>query len=125
VNLWRVTRLKLLDALRRLNAAGRQELSEAYPRDVTVARWFVWVYGAGLALAAVVFAVYYVPATVRLVEWLLGVIAAAKIDSLEFWAALAFAAVVLSPRVLATSVVLRDLVRRRSERRRGGSANAG
>ena len=44
--------------------------------------------------------VYFLPATVYLVSWLAQVVLAAQVSTLEFWAALLFAVIVLSPYVL-------------------------
>ena len=118
VNLWRVNQLHLLARLRQLRPDERQELAEAHPQDLAVARWFAWVYVTGLALAAGFFLVYYVPATVRLVGWLVSTVAAAQVATLEFWAALLFAGVVLSPHALTLVVIIRELSQRLSAARR-------
>jgi putative peptide zinc metalloprotease protein len=51
INLWRINQLRLLPLARRLTDRQRPELADAYDRDLVVARWYMWVYLAGLALA--------------------------------------------------------------------------
>jgi putative peptide zinc metalloprotease protein len=51
-NLWSVTQLTLRRYLGVARPAHRTELEEAHPRDRAVARWYVWLYVAGMLLAA-------------------------------------------------------------------------
>ena len=111
VNLWRVNQLRLTNKLRRLSAEERHELDTAHPRDLAVARWYIWLYAAGLSLAIGFFFVYYLPATAHLVSWLAQVVLAAQVSTLEFWGALFFAVIVLSPYVLTLAVATREVVR--------------
>jgi hypothetical protein len=117
INLWRVNQLRLLRMVRRLSAAQERELAEAHPRDLEVARWYALVYVAGLALASAFFGVYFLPATIRLVGWLAQTITAAELGSLDFWAALVFSTVVISPRAMTLGVIVRDLARHMAARR--------
>jgi len=114
VNLWRVNQLRLTSKLRRLSSEERHELNTAHPRDLAVARWYVWLYIAGLLLAIGFFFVSFLPATVYLVGWLAYVVLAARVSTLEFWAALLFAVIVLSPYVLTLAVTAREFVRHRA-----------
>jgi hypothetical protein len=111
VNLWRVNQLRLLGLVRRLNASQRQELAAAHARDLAVARWYSVIYVAGMGLAVAFFVLYFLPATVRLVGWLYQTISAAQLGTVDFWAALVFSIVVISPRALTLGVVVRDLAR--------------
>jgi hypothetical protein len=116
INLWRINQLRLLRLARRLTADQQRELAEAHARDLAVARWYAWVYVAGVALAGGFFLVCYLPATLQLVGWLASVVGAAQVTTLDFWAALLFAVVVLSPHVLTVGVMVRDLRYRHTQR---------
>jgi hypothetical protein len=109
VNLFHVNQLMLRRALRRATPDQQEELARAHPRDVAVARWFRWVYAAGLAAATGFFVAYFVPATARLVAWTVRSVAHAGAGSERFWEALVFGTLILSPTALTAAVVLRDL----------------
>jgi putative peptide zinc metalloprotease protein len=118
-NLWEVTRLTLR---RRLGLAGpvrQAELRAAHPRDTAVARWYAWLYVAGMLLAAWVFAAYFVPATVRVVQWVVVTLAAAHPGQGAFWQAAGFGLVLLSSQLLTLGVVARDAARRLARRAAG------
>jgi putative peptide zinc metalloprotease protein len=108
VNLWRVNQLRLLRIVRPLNAAQQHELATAHPRDLQIARWYSGLYVAGVALASAFFVAYFLPATVRLFTWMLDTVMAAQTGSLDFWAAIVFGVIVLSPRLLTVAVLARD-----------------
>src|SRR5262249_1689322 len=93
-----------------------RELRDAHARDRAVARWYRWVYLAGLGAAAWFFVAYFAPATVRLAAWIVASVAHAGAGSERFWEALVFGAVIFSPRVITLAVALRDLRRRRERR---------
>jgi putative peptide zinc metalloprotease protein len=112
LNLWRVTHLLLRTRLGLGTAAHRAELAAAGPRDHSVARWFSWIYVAGMIAATWFFVVYFLPATIHLISWLAHSLAAADIGHSAFWEALAFGAVVLSSRLLTVYVIIRDLIRK-------------
>jgi hypothetical protein len=107
---WRVPP-GLLRLVRRLTLPQQRELDEAHPPDLAVARWYAVVSVSGVALAVGFFFVYYLPATLHLIGWLAATVGAARITTLEFWTALLFAGVVLSPRALTVAVFVRDLRR--------------
>jgi hypothetical protein len=108
-NLYRVTQLSWLRALRWASPAQRQELAGAHRRDLEVARWYRWVWGLGMALAAWFFLEYFLPATLRLVRWLAASVVHESPATFRFWEALVFAVLVASPRLLTLLVALRDL----------------
>ena len=108
VNLWRVNQLRLLGVLRPLNASQQHELDAAHSRDLQVARWYSLVYAAGVMLAAAFFVFYFLPATVLLFTSMFETVRAAAVGTLDFWATLLFAAIVLSPRALTAAIILRD-----------------
>jgi len=111
VNLYRVNQLLARRALRMLSMEQARELAEAHPRDVTVGRWFRWVYLLGLAAAAWFFVVYFAPATITLVVWIARTITEAEFGSLHFAEALLVSGLMLSTRALTLAVALRDLSR--------------
>jgi len=117
-DLWQVTRLDLRRRLRLARPEHLARLAAAHPRDLAVARWFVWIYAAGLAFAGWFFVAYFVPATIRLVVWVAQTIAAAELGRSAFWEAVGFGALLLSSRVLTVWVAVRDAVRRRRTRAR-------
>ena len=112
-DLWRVTRLDLRRRLLLARPEHRDQLAAAHPRDLAVARWFVWVYAAGLVFAGWFFVAYFVPATIRLVVWIAATVAAADLGRSAFWEAVGFGALVLSSRLLTLGVAIRDGIRRR------------
>jgi putative peptide zinc metalloprotease protein len=117
LNLWDVTRLLVRQRLRLATAAQREELARAHPRDLEVARWFGWLYAAGLGLAAWSFVVFFVPVTVHLLTSLVRTLAAAELGQLAFWEALGFSLLTLSGELLTLWVVIRDFRNRRRARR--------
>jgi hypothetical protein len=124
-NLWRVTGLVLRRRLGLASAAHQAELAAAHPRDRAVARWYVWVYAAGLLVAGWFFVVYFVPATLRLVRWIVTMVAAADPRHLGFWEAAGFGTLILLPYLLTLWVFVRDRLRPGravADRRRGATA---
>jgi hypothetical protein len=116
VNLFRVNQLMVRRAVRRLTAEQERELAESHERDVSVARWYRWIYLGGLAAAAWFFVAYFAPASIRLLGWLGGSVAHSGPTSEHFWEALVFGVLIFSPRVLTLGVAARDLHRWRSAR---------
>lgn len=110
-NLWRVTGLLLRHRLGLARTAHRAELPSAHPRDRAVARWYVWVYAAGLLVAGWFFVVYFAPATLRLVRWIVSMVAAADPRQLGFWEAAGFGTLILLPYLLTLWVFVRDRLR--------------
>ena len=113
LNLWQVTRLTVRARLRLATAAQRAELARAGPRDLAVARWFGWVYAAGMVLATWFFLVYFLPVTIRLLSSMARALAGADIGHAAFWEALGFGLLLLLPRLMTLWVVVRDLAGRR------------
>jgi hypothetical protein len=116
VNLFRVNQLMLRRALRIVTSEQERELRDAHPRDRAVARWYRWVYVAGLGAAVWFFVMYFAPATFRLATWIAASIAHAGAGSERFWEALVFGALIFSPRLVTIAVALRDLRRWRGRR---------
>jgi hypothetical protein len=116
VDLFRVNQLLMRRTLRLITPEQRAELAEAHERDVAVARWYRWIYAAGLTAAAWFFVAYFAPATIRLLTWIAGSVAHAGFGSEHFWEALVVGTLILSPRALTLAVALRDLRRWRERR---------
>jgi len=116
VNLFRVNQLMVRRALRAITPEQRSELAEAHGRDLAVARWFRWIYVAGLVGATWFFVMYFLPATWRLGAWIVGSVADSGPASEHFWEALVFGVLVFSPRLLVLGVAARDAYRWRARR---------
>ena len=125
-NLWSVSRLTLRRYAGLATPAHRAELQEAHPRDLAVARWYVWLYVAGMLLAAWYFVAYFVPATLHVVRWIASAMAAADPHRGAFWEALGFSVFLLGPQLLTLAVAARDLARKVPvlSRRTGASRRA-
>lgn len=111
-NLWSVTQLTLRRRLGLARPAHRAELEQAHPRDRAVARWYVWLYVAGMLLAAWFFVTYFAPATLHVVRWVAATMASAGPHRGAFWEALGFSVVLLWPELLTLWVAARDLARK-------------
>lgn len=105
-NLWEVNRLLLREKLHILPSDQRPLLADAHPRDLAVARYFVWLNFAGLLAAAVFFVAVFLPVSVRTVTWIATSLLSASPSTGGFWEALVFGACILSPTALVTSSVL-------------------
>jgi len=116
INLFRVNQLMVRRALRIMTADQERELRDAHERDRVVARWYRWIYLAGLAAAAWFFVMYFAPATIRLAGWIVASVAHAGVGSERFWEALVFGGLIFSPRLITLAVALRDLRRWRERR---------
>ena len=115
VNLWRVNQLFVRRTLRRgLSEAEEHELRHAHGRDLAVARWYVWVYVAGIAAATWFFVAFFAPATIRTVAWMATTVSQAGIGTIAFWEALVFGTIILLPKAVTAIVAVRDLRRRRT-----------
>jgi hypothetical protein len=112
-SLWSVTLLTLRCRLGLASPGHRAELQQAHPRDRAVARWYVWLYAAGMLLAAWFFAAYFAPATVRVVSWVAVTLESAGLDRAAFWEALGFSLLLLSPQALTLWAAGRTMARRR------------
>lgn len=105
-NLWRVKTLLLRQAFGRLNEAGRAELTRANPRDISVGRWFRWVWLGGFGLGAAWFAVFYLPVMWILLQWVVGH------GESSIWYRLVVLALVAWAHVLLAYAGVRNLLRR-------------
>jgi len=117
VNLFRVNQLVLRRALRIATPEQERELRDAHERDRVVARWYRWIYLAGLGAAGWFFVAYFAPATIRLATWIATSVAHAGVGSERFWEAIVCGALIFSPRLITLAVALRDLNRWRAVRR--------
>jgi putative peptide zinc metalloprotease protein len=107
-NLSETTRLSLRRSVRRLSAEQQARLSACRPRDIAVARWYRFVHVAGMGLALWFFVAFFAPSTWHLLVWLAQSLTAAGPTTRQFYEALAFAVVLLSPRLLTLAVMVKD-----------------
>jgi hypothetical protein len=111
VNLTRVTRLLIVSALRGLSVAEREELGDAGARDVRVARWYRWLYLAGVVAAGWFLVAFFGPNVVTIVHWTLADLDRDSPSHPAFWGTLLLGALALAPVALAALVVVRDHTR--------------
>ena len=121
-NLALTTRLLLRRSVRRLDDAQQAQLAAASRRDRDVARWYRWVHVGGMAFAAWFFAVFFLPATWALLDWLWAALGASA-GSAAFWEALVFGLLILSPRLLTLGIAVRDGWTRVRSRRSGSAVS--
>jgi hypothetical protein len=117
VNLYHVNALMVRRALRLTTRAQEDELRQAHPRDLAVARWYRCVYVLGLAAAAWFFVAFFAPATITLFSWIASSIVDAGPGSERFWEATVFGGLIVSPQLLTLAVALRDARRWHNGRR--------
>jgi hypothetical protein len=103
-NLSRVNALSLKRMVRRLSRAERAELRAAHPRDVQAARWFVWLYVAGLLGLLYVFLNIFLPSTVVVAGWMFGSLRGAPLGSTAFWEALTIGGIAAAQGVLPLAI---------------------
>jgi putative peptide zinc metalloprotease protein len=111
-NLWRVNQLVVKRRFLRLSAEEARELAEAHERDLRVARWYRWLYLAGLAWAAWYFAKFFLPATITLLGWIAASLRADP-GTARFWQGLLFALLALLPLALTIGVLAWERLPRR------------
>jgi len=122
-NLSRVSRLTMKGWYRRRTAAEEAELAAADQRDKAVARWYGWVQAGGAALVAFYFAVFFAPATVYLIRWIVTGLATSSPVGSRFWIVLLSGAVAMFPLLVPPVSYLRDRRRRTASlTSRGGVA---
>jgi hypothetical protein len=112
-NLYRVNYLYLLSKLHLLNPPGRAELAAAHPRDLAVARWFAWLYLAGLAWAAYFFISFFLPTTALLAGWMFDSLRGAPPGTAAFWEALIIGLVAALQGLLPLAILARQLIQQR------------
>jgi putative peptide zinc metalloprotease protein len=115
-DLWRVKSLLLRQAFGRLDAGQRAELDRADPRDVSVGRWFRWVWLAGYPLAAGYLALFYLPLLVDVARWAGGALGGGPGRG-AFWSALAVVVLVALPPLVTLAMAAAE---RRTGRRPAG-----
>ncbi len=119
-NLWRVKTLLLRRAFGRLTAEQRAELADAAPADVRAGLWFRWVWLAGSAGVLAWFAVFALPPIVTVVDWAADMLGEGPLSG-RFWYGALCAGLLLLPQVLVVVVAVKQVLRRRAERRAGAS----
>lgn len=120
-NLWEVKSLLLRRTVRPLDAAQRQALASADPRDVRIGRWFRWVYLAGQLGVLWYFLAFFLPILITTFRWTGHGLAAGPKRG-EFWLVLgssmaAYAWIVLVIVIAAKQLVASLVARRRPPER--------
>ena len=110
-NLYRVSALVLRRRLRVLRPAEAAELAAAHPRDRRVANWFAALSLLGVAAAAWMFVVWFVPATVITAGWLFASLGGAPLGSTSFWQALALGSVAGLQAIVPLVIFTRERLR--------------
>jgi putative peptide zinc metalloprotease protein len=112
VDLYRTTALSVLTMTRLATRRQRAELDRAEGRDVQIARWYRWIWLAGMISASVFFVTTFVPALVETTRWLAATAWPVQPTQGAFWQAVALTALIASPEALTLAVAMRDLRRR-------------
>ena len=114
-NLWRIKSLLLRRALHRLSPAEADELAAASPRDVSLGRWFRWVWLGGFVLVAAWALVFWVPVQLRILEWAVDGLALGPTTG-DFWFTAASSSLLLWGPLLVLVLAARDAARRTGAR---------
>ena len=115
-NLWRIKSLLLRRALGRLTPDQADELTAASPRDISLGRWFRWVWLGGSVLVTAWALVFYLPVQVRILEWILDGLAEGPTHG-GFWFTAACSSILLCGPLLALVLATRDAAARFGARR--------
>jgi len=115
-DLWRVKTLLLRRALGRLTPDQAAELTGASPRDLSVGRWFRWLWLAGSVMAAAWALVFFLPVQLRVLEWTGDHLAQGPTDG-DFWFGAACSTILLWTPLLVLVMAARDALNRIAARR--------
>jgi hypothetical protein len=118
VNLTRVNRLLIKRTLVGLTPNEQQELADAHRRDVRVARYYCWLYLAGLAFAGWYFVVFVLPWVRVVVAWVVAGVTSSGPGDLRRWTTPVLAIIVLIPLVLPVLMAARTQYHRLNARGR-------
>jgi putative peptide zinc metalloprotease protein len=108
LNLSRVSRLQTKRRFRSLTGAEERELAAASASDRRAARWYSWVQVGGAALCAFYFAVYFIPASVLSIRWVVAGLRGAAPSSSAFWGTLISGILLITPVAIPPITYLRD-----------------
>jgi molybdopterin/thiamine biosynthesis adenylyltransferase len=108
LNLTEVNALRWRRLLGRLSDEEASVLAEADPRDLQVARWYGWLFGAGMVLASLYFVAYVIPWVLDIIRWASPHIQLGPGD-VGFWEALLFAIVAIAPTAIGAFAFARGL----------------
>jgi len=115
-NLWRVKSLLLSQALGRLTPDQADELTAASPRDISLGRWFRWVWLGGFGLIAAWALVFWLPVQLRILEWTWDGLAQGPTTG-DFWSTAACSSILLWGPLLVLVLAARDAAGRIGTRR--------
>lgn len=120
-NLWRVKSLLLRQTFGRLTAAQAIELSQASATDRRAARWFRWVWLAGLTGVLGWIALFLMPVLGSVLRWTAAGMAQGPLTS-RFWYCLLCAALAFGPQALAIGLAGTEYAQRRRTNRQHNSS---
>jgi hypothetical protein len=123
-NLHRITLLGLRSSARlRLTRAERAELTNAHPRDRTMARWYRMLYLLGICWTAWFFYEFGWPSFTAILSWIVNVLRGATPASVDWWKAVLLAILELAFIGIPMAIFVRERLHRRVEfRREAGGA---
>jgi hypothetical protein len=117
VNLTLVTQQVVKRFFRLLGETGRTALAEAERRDRQVARYYSWVYVAGMIVATWYFVTFFGPNIVTVARWTASNVASTSPTEPNFWQALILGSLALARVPLTVFVFGRERVRRAANAR--------
>ncbi|MBC3841087.1 hypothetical protein GXW82_14705 [Streptacidiphilus sp. 4-A2] len=115
LDLTRVSRLLLLRRLGRLAAAQQRELDNADRRDLQIARWYQWLFAAGVVIGTVYLFAFVIPDAWRTISWTVTSIACRSPFGFRFWSPL-LRVLALLPMAAPAFMAVRDRLAARSHR---------
>jgi hypothetical protein len=121
LNLTRVTQLSLRQTLpwprTRDRDGDRDELAQASPQDLRVARWYRWVYLGGIVFAGWAFVAFFGPNIITVARSTASELARTSPPHPYFWRTLVLGSLALAPVPLTILIFVRERARPASRRR--------
>ena len=108
VQLTRTTRLTITRAIGRLTRHQPGESAAADPHDLKVARWYRWLYLAGMLWAAWFLAAFAIPWLTTITRWTFTSLAHTSPSRPRFWESLLFGVLVLGPLLLPALMIIQE-----------------
>lgn len=110
-DLWDVKTLLLRKTFGRLTPEQADQLAMAHPRDITVARWFRWIYLIGVPATLAYYAAFRLPIAAGMITWTYHGLTTGPATT-TFWLALTTSTAVFLPLLTVITTWLLDLRRR-------------
>jgi hypothetical protein len=111
VNLTRVTRLLIRQSVTHLRERERDELEQSSARDLQVARWYRWLYLAGMIAASWFLVSFFGPNIVTVARWTMSSLERTSPSHPSFWEGLVLGSLALAPVPLTIGVFIRERAR--------------